>query len=243
MMPIHNRQGELLDISFHPGQGEVPYENALVILGHGVTGQKNDPLLSAIANALSKHGWPCVRVSFSGNGASEGHFIDSNISKEVADLMALIDQLGAGKKIAYIGHSMGGAVGALTAARDDRIKVLVSLAGMVYTRAFVDRELGDITPGAGNIGNDPDFPLSQSYVDDLDQIDNTLMAVTELRLPWLLLHGEKDEVIFPSDSRELKDRLRGPSCFIEIPGADHSLDGYYPLVGREIREWFKKFLT
>ena len=35
---------------------------------------------------------------------------------------------------------MGGAVGTLAAASDDRIKFLISLAGMVNTKAFYERE-------------------------------------------------------------------------------------------------------
>ena len=120
-----------------------------MILGHGLTGNKDRPLLVALAEALSAEGWPCLRISYSGNGESEGEFTDSNITKEIGDLSSVIDQVGTSKKIAYIGHSMGGAVGALTAARDERIKVLVSLAGMVNTAAFVEREFGDVVPDEG----------------------------------------------------------------------------------------------
>ena len=242
MLSIHNSQGELLDISFHLGKGDTPHDHSLVIIGHGVTGNKDEAMLMEIAEFLSERGWPCLRLSFSGNGNSEGCFTDSKISKEITDMTAIIDQLGTGKKIAYIGHSMGGAVGTLTAARDDRIKVLVSLAGMVYTRAFVDREFSDVTPGAGNMLNDPNFPLSISYVNDLYQINDTLSAVAELRLPWLLLHGTDDDVVLPSDSQELHARLRGPSSLIEIPHADHSFEGHHPLVCREIWDWFEKHL-
>jgi alpha/beta superfamily hydrolase len=76
---IRNDQGERMDAAFHPGERT----GVLLILGHGVTGDKDRPLLVALAEGLAKRGWPCLRISFSGNGESEGRFVDSCITKEV----------------------------------------------------------------------------------------------------------------------------------------------------------------
>lgn len=238
MLPIRNTSGERLDVSFHDAEKS----DCLVIIGHGVTGNKDRPLLLELADALAENGWPCVRVSFSGNGDSEGEFKDSNITKEVADLGALIDQLGSGKRIAYVGHSMGGAVGTLFAARDERVKVLVSLAGMVHTAEFVQREFGEVIPDEGCMWDEPDCPLSLAYVDDLMQIENTLGAAKELRLPWLLLHGTADDVVLPSDSHDLLKVLRRPSKLVEIQEAGHSFDGHYSEITVEVAEWLEKYL-
>ena len=199
-------------------------------------------MLIELADALAENGWPCLRMSFSGNGNSEGKFTESNITKEISDLGAVIDQLGTGKRIAYIGHSMGGAVGTLFAARDERIKVLVSLAGMVRTAAFTDREFGDVTPDEGNMWDEPDCPLSKVFVHDLHQIGDTLDAARELRVPWLLLHGTADDVVLPEDSRDLNKVLRGPSKLVEIDGAGHSFEGHYSRLAEEISEWLEKHL-
>jgi len=235
---IHNQHGERLDHSFH--QGEM--NDRLVILAHGVTGNKDDQLLVSLANKLSKLGWPTLRISFSGNGESEGEFAQSTISKEIADLTAILDQVGSGKKIAYIGHSLGGAVGTLTAARDERIKVMVSLAGMVHTRAFVEREFSDVIPDHGCMWDDPSCPLSSDFVNDLNQINDTLNAVTELRLPWLFVHGTNDDSIPLSDSTELHSRLRGPSEMLEIAGADHAFEDDDDAVARAVTDWLQKHL-
>jgi pimeloyl-ACP methyl ester carboxylesterase len=242
MSPIHNKQGERLDVAFHEGPTDTSRADRLVIIGHGVTGDKDRPLLIAIAEALAAKGWPCLRISFSGNGESEGQFTDSNITKGISDLTAIIDQLGNGKKIAYIGHSMGGAIGTLTAARDDRINVLGSLAGMVYTRAFVTREFGEITPDEGDMWDEAGCPLSSSYVDDLNHIDNTLAAVRELRLPWLLIHGQEDDVVPLTDSQDFHRQLRGPNQLLEIPAAGHSFEGHHQPVCEALLDWLKKHL-
>jgi len=238
MQPIRNSQGELLDVAYHGGTRD----DVLVILGHGVTGDKDRPLLFWLARALADSGYPCLRMSFSGNGKSEGSFVDSNITKEVGDLTSVMDQLGDGKKIAYIGHSMGGAVGALTAARDERIKVLVSLAGMVHTKNFCNTEFGDVTPGLGVMWEEEEFPFSQSFLDDMNHIDSTLDAARELRVPWLLLHGLADDIVLPSDSRDIKAVLRGPVNHVEVDGADHSFGDHYEIVANETKSWLEKHL-
>lgn len=238
MLSVHNSQGEKLDLAFHEGNRK----DRLVILAHGVTAEKDRPLLVNLATELAANGWPCLRFSFSGNGNSEGEFTDSCISKEIADLQAVMDQVGSGKKIAYIGHSMGAAVGALTAARDERIRVMVSLAGMVHTRGFIDREFAGVVPDQGLMWDEPGFPLSQTYVDDLYHIEDTLSAVQELRLPWLLMHGLADDVVPVTDSRDLNARLRGPSEMVELAEADHLFDGLESELSEPISHWLKKYL-
>lgn len=238
MQTIRNKHGEKIDFALH----EAEKSDCLVIIGHGVTGNKDRPMLIELADALAENGWPCLRISYSGNGDSEGEFTASNITKEVADLSAVIDQVGTGKRIAFIGHSMSGAVGALFSARDERLKVLVSIAGMVNTAAFADREFGDITPGEGFMWDDEDCPLSQEFVDDMHQIGNVLDAARELRTPWLLMHGMDDDVVPPSDSRELEKVLRGPVKLVEVEGTAHMFDGQYDVLASEIIEWLEKHL-
>ena len=126
---LRNSHGEALDFAFHEGRSDAAH---LVVLGHGVTANKDRPFLVALAEQVSARGHHVLRISFSGNGASEGLFADSTVSKEVADLGSVLDTIPAGLSVTYVGHSMGGAVGVLRAAQDDRIHALVSLA--VYDR-------------------------------------------------------------------------------------------------------------
>ena len=72
---IKNRHGERLDYTFH--EGEKGSKN-IVVLGHGVTGNKDRPFVVALGEGLEAAGFPALRFSFSGNGASEGKFTDFN---------------------------------------------------------------------------------------------------------------------------------------------------------------------
>lgn len=234
MKEIRNQQGELLDTFLHPGTRE----SVLVVLGHGVTGNKDRPLLVAVAEGLSARGWPCLRISYAGNGASDGRFEDTTISKEVADLSAVIDAVPEGTRVIYCGHSMGGAVGTLTTAKDSRIVALVSLAAMVHTSAFCDREFGEVTPGEGFMWDDPACPLSKAYVEDMHQIGSTLSAAKQIRVPWLLIHGEADDVVPASDSADAFEAARDPKRLVVLSGAEHSFDEQtYGTVVDEIDLW------
>jgi pimeloyl-ACP methyl ester carboxylesterase len=237
--PFYNRENELLDTTFHPGTKE----DVLVLLGHGVTGNKDRPLLIAVAEGLSKRGWPCLRFSYSGNGNSEGSFEDSNITKEVADLSALIDSLPGNLRIAYCGHSMGGAVGVIAAASNPRIRVLVTLAGMVYTANFAEREFDDVTPGEGLMWDEPGCPLSQAYIDDLHAIGDTLDVAREIEAPWLLVHGEEDDVIPLLDSEDAFEATPGTAHLVKIPGAGHVFDAAsYGRIVEEMDAWLSEHL-
>ena len=233
---IRNRAGERIDHSFHPGTRA----DALVILGHGVTGNKDRPHLVALAEGLAAHGWPCLRISFPGNGDSEGRFEDCCITKEIGDLQAVLDVVPDTAKVAYAGHSMGAAVGVLTAARDLRIRALISLAGMTRTAAFVQREFASITPGEGCMWDDENCPLSNTFVEDLTSISDTLSAAEAVTQPWLLIHGTADDLVPLQDSRDACEAATCEKQLLEIPGAGHSFDETnYPQLAAAVDQWLK----
>lgn len=236
-----NSQQEPLDFTFHPGTRE----NALVILGHGVTGNKDRPLLVALADALAASGWPCLRLSFSGNGSSGGTFQDATITKEVADLQSVLEKIPPQTKIAYIGHSMGGAVGLLTAVREEKICVLVSLAGMIFTADFYQREFGTLAPDHDCMWEEESCPLSQAFADDLLAHKDLLDAAAAVEVPWLLIHGTADDVVPALDSEAaFAAATVADKKYFSLENAGHSFDETtYPLIATEIKAWLDAHLT
>lgn len=237
---IRNRSGESIDYAFHPGTRA----DALVILGHGVTGNKDRPHLVALADGLAALGWPCLRISYSGNGASEGRFEDCCISKEIGDLQAVLEVVPNDVNVAYAGHSMGGAVGVLTAARDLRIRALISLAGMTRTAAFVEREFSAVTPDAGVMWEEENCPLSRTFVDDLKAIDNTLDAAEAVTQPWLLVHGDADDLVPVQDGLDAFSAATCEKQWLEISGAGHSFgESSYPQLVEAVDQFLKEWLA
>ncbi|NRB45796.1 MAG: alpha/beta fold hydrolase [Verrucomicrobiales bacterium] len=214
---IRNNSGEKIDYSFHDSESEM-----VVIIGHGVTGNKDRPLVVALGEGLATSGISVLRFSFSGNGDSEGRFVDSTITKELSDLNAVIDAVEAeGKRVIYAGHSMGGAVGVSVAAVDKRIQALISLAGMVNTKKFAETEFGEVIPDEGNMWDDEDCPLSQVFMDDLRGIDTLVEKGSQIDVPWLLVHGTADDVVLIDDTYDIFERAGHGKEKLIIEGSDH----------------------
>lgn len=221
-MDLHNRHAERLDATFHPG---APGSPNLVVLGHGVTGNKDRPFAQRVAEKSAAAGLAALRFSFSGNGSSAGRFEDSCITKEVEELGAVLDAFPEHRS-AYVGHSMGAAVGVLSAAADPRIRLLVSLSGMVHTRAFCERKFGALVPGRDVMWEKPECPLSQTFVQDLHAIGSVEDAAARVRVPWLLVHGTADTVVPLDDSLDALARARpGIAELVQLEGADHVFSG------------------
>lgn len=214
---IRNAQGDKLDYTFHAGKEN---SQSLAIIGHGVTGNKDRPFVVALAEALAAAGINTLRFSFAGNGESEGRFEDCTISKEVGDLKAVLDATSPTyNKQAYIGHSMGGAVGVITAAQDDRLAALVSLAGMVTVSRFAEVEFGE--EKSGFMWEEEDCPLSQGYLDDCAKLGDLSPLGAKITAPWLLVHGVPDDVVPIADSRSIFAVANLPKQLVELEKANH----------------------
>jgi fermentation-respiration switch protein FrsA (DUF1100 family) len=236
---IRNAHGERLDYTFHRGARE---GGPIVVIGHGVTGHKDRPFLSALAEGLASNGFSALRISFSGNAESEGRFVDSNISKEVEDLGAVLDALPS-RRLAYAGHSMGGAVGVLRAARDRRIDCLISLAAIVHTRSFAKRAFGALVAGRDLMFGKPGCVLSQAYLDDLRAIDNVLAQAERVAVPWLFVHGSRDELVPISDSHDAYARAQTRKELVTLEGADHTFEpGFTGQMVAAVSEWCARTL-
>lgn len=220
---IRNRSGERIDYRFSSGNPASFREGVLVLLGHGVTGDKDRPILVETARALNDEGFSTMRFSFSGNGGSEGDFREATITKETNDLDAILDAVADScSQVVYIGHSMGGAVGVKVAARDPRIHFLISLAGMVDTRAFAEAEFGGLVPDKDVMWEEESCPLSSAFMKDLCKTVRSVESeARQIRIPWLLVHGTEDDVVQPGDSTGLKQQLGGGVDLVTVEGADH----------------------
>ena len=232
---IRNIEGEKIDYTFQQGHHA---EKNIIVLGHGVTGNKDRPFLVALTEALATAGISTLRLSFSGNGDSEGRFEAATISKEAEDLGCVINAL-EGWSILYVGHSMGGAVGVLRASQDSRIRGLISLAGMVHTEAFAQREFRHVTPDQGFMWDEPTCPLSRAFIDDTVAIGTVVTHAPLIHVPWLLVHGTADDVVPIQDSLDIFEQANEPKQLAQIKGADHVFSEHTPDMVKIVVEWIR----
>jgi fermentation-respiration switch protein FrsA (DUF1100 family) len=223
--PIKNPLGEVLEYLWHPAPSALN-DRHVTVIGHGVTANLDRPFIKALADGLADAGVHALRFSFSGNGASEGRFQDSCITKEIDDLGAIIDAVTrAGFSVSYAGHSMGAAVGVLRTAADARIRHFVSLAGMVRTKRFAETEFGMVTPDDGCMWDEPACPLSTTFMNDLRSIDTVAPKVKSVRVPVLFVHGLDDDLVPADEAREIFALANEPKKLVELERANHVFAG------------------
>jgi pimeloyl-ACP methyl ester carboxylesterase len=217
---LRNAHGERLDAAFHPG---APGRRELVVIAHGVTSSKDRPWLVELARALEREGVASLRVSFSGNGSSEGRFEDATPSKAAEDLRCVLAALD-GWTVAYAGHSMGGAVGVLCAARNARLRALVSLAGMLHVGRFFATHFARLDFGQPMLGK-PACPWNRTLADDARRLGSLVEEARAVRVPWLLVHGTADELVPHADALDAREAA-GASARVELlEGVDHRFTG------------------
>jgi len=236
---IRNARGERFDYAFAPG---ATGRRGVVVIGHGVTSHKDRPWLVALGDALREAGIASLRFSFAGNGASEGRYEDATIHKEVDDLGSVLDALADLDPI-YAGHSMGGAVGVLRAALDERLRALVSLAGMVHVREFMQVHFGHLRPGRDVMLGKPHCPLTQAFLDDALAIGSVLEPAARVRVPWLIVHGTADEIVPLRDSRDVHAAAGGRAELLELEGVDHRFTGHEGAMAAAVVRWLEGVLA
>src|ERR1700752_3755207 len=104
--------------------------NAFAPFAHCFTCGKDNLAAKRIAERLAMCGIAVLRFDFTGLGASEGEFANTNFSSNVADLIAAADYLRATFRAPtlLIGHSLGGAAVLAAADRVPESKAVVTLA-------------------------------------------------------------------------------------------------------------------
>ncbi|MFC1732718.1 alpha/beta hydrolase [candidate division KSB1 bacterium] len=165
-------------------------KRALIIL-HGYPAEKSDML--SIASILYPD-FTLLLPDARSFGKSEGSYTTLGI-KERADTRAAIDflEVNGYEKIGIFGFSVGGAVGILTAAEDDRVGAVASYASFsdvktlgedVYTSLWILKK-----PMVALMLTWSKLFLKESLVNV-----SPLKAIEGLRIPLFITHTEADEV-------------------------------------------------
>jgi pimeloyl-ACP methyl ester carboxylesterase len=109
---------------------------------------------------------------------------------------------------------------------------------MTHVADFAQREFAGLVPGKDCIWEDAAFPLSESLVDDMKTIGSVLPAVQKLVQPWLLIHGQDDDVVPVADSRDARAAANNRCELLEIPGAGHVFgEDSYPAIIAAADSW------
>ena len=90
---------------------------------------------------------------------------------------------------------------------------------------------------------EPECPLSKVFMEDMKAIKTTAPKASDIKVPWLLVHGTADDVVPIGDSQEVFALANEPKKMVEIPNANHvfSDDALEPM-SEAVISWIGKVL-
>jgi pimeloyl-ACP methyl ester carboxylesterase len=206
----------------------VPRRGTVVYL-HGSADNRASGV--SLAARFLPSGFDVLMYDSRAHGESEGAACTYGFY-EKRDLSRAIDALGAAP-VAAIGVSLGGAVALQAAADDPRIVAVVAIASFSDLRTVV-RERAPFFASRQDIA--AAFALAEQQARFRADEVSPLAAAARIRVPVLLVHGERDVDTPPAHSERVFAALRGPKRLLLLPGAGHD-DPLPDGVWHEIAAW------
>lgn len=210
--------------------GEV-YNMALIM--HGITADKNRPLLREIADHLRDENVASVRFDFNGHGESDGAFKDMTVPSAISDARTFLDYVRTDphvRDIYLIGHSMGGVVASMLAGMyPDIVKKLVLLAPAAVLRD--DAINGQVQGNEFNPHRIPDMLLLHGqelggfYLRSARHLP-IYETAADFTGPVNIIQGTNDQVV-PQKYAEKYEQIYANSKLHLIKNADHRFSDAY----------------
>jgi hypothetical protein len=213
---LTSSDGETLQAWWIPHTAESP---ALLFL-HGNAGNREDRL--PMLKGLHEAGLSTLILDYRGYGGSTGTPAEQGL---IRDGLAAYDWLAAqrpGKPVLLFGESLGGGVAA-------QVALQRPAAGLILASTFTSvPELAERL-----------FPVPGIRHIVRTQLD-TRAALRTLKLPLLIIHGQRDEIV-PFDMGEtlFREAASADKTFHAVPDGHHN-DSYF-LAGEEYWKWIGEF--
>jgi dienelactone hydrolase len=249
-----------LDIFYQPNKNPQP----VLVYAHGFNGFKDWGNFDSIAKQVCLAGFVVVKFNFSHNGTSPAHpteFVNleafglNNYSKQLYDLEQVVDWIADpqndfaavidAQAIYLLGHSMGGGIGILFAARDPRIKKLVTWASISECKTPwgswpAEKMLEWRNTGVQYYKNSrtgQDMPLFYQLYEDYQQNKENLdvkKAIAGLNIPVLICHGTLDPAV-PIENAYALSAAQPAAELFTVPG-DHVFGRKHPWTAESLPE-------
>jgi pimeloyl-ACP methyl ester carboxylesterase len=203
----------------------------LAILCPGKLDSKDYAHLVGLADNLSKQGYSVVRFEPTGTWESDGNISDYTTTQYIEDIKNIIDYMLRQANFTHIllgGHSRGGQVSILYAARDPIISLVLGIMpSSERTLTAHDYDEWKKTGFRLSYRDLPDdksrkreFQLPFSHAEDMIRY-NVVEDVKRIKVPIILIAGELDNTVLPEYVKEIFDNANEPKKFIIIPGIGH----------------------
>jgi uncharacterized protein len=223
---------------------------AIVVL-HGFKGFKDWGMFPPLAERLARAGFSTISFNFSGSGVDDSgelvwpeRFGRDTYSAELRDVGMVMDVLvrgGLGLRppttVGLVGHSRGGGIAVLQAARDRRVQALVTWAAISGVERTSPAEVMEWRKSGVkevvNTRTGQRLPLYTDIVDDVERNArgslDILRSAARLQIPWLIVHGTEDESVPHLEAEALRAACALPTArLLSIEGAGHTFGAGHP---------------
>lgn len=235
---FYNRRGERLSglLFFPPSRKKLP----AVVICHGFTSSKYTKI--RLARNIYRKGFAVLIFDASGCGESGGSFEDYTITRYVNDLRSAVNflrnQKFVDKKLGIAGHSLGGMIALIYAAKYGGVQAVIPVdapyhllkdRGAEYPfagRKFLDswRRKKFETFGVRITRKRVPRRLSYNFVQDSVKYDLRRL-VRKIKCPVIVVQGDRDNTVPPRHAIEIFSHANFPKDLIFVSGVNHRYKG------------------
>ncbi len=203
--------------------------HAYALWAHCFSCTKDIFAASRVAGGLTAHGIAVLRFDFTGLGASEGDFANTNFSSNVGDLVAAADHLRdnfeAPKML--IGHSLGGAAVLAGAGRVPEAEAVCTI-GAPADPAHVAHLFQDSRPEIEEKGEAEvllvgrPFRIKKQFLEDIES-QKLEQDIAAMKKALLVFHSPVDATVGVENAARIFQAAKHPKSFVSLDDADHLL--------------------
>ncbi|MCX6167805.1 MAG: alpha/beta fold hydrolase [Ignavibacteriales bacterium] len=255
--------GEKLNITTY--LNEQLFFGKTIIFVHGFKGFKDWGFGPYLGEYFANKGFFVITFNFSHNGIGDSKFEfteiekfeENTFSREVRELNELLDSVRKGffkkidpnSKVGLIGHSRGGAVAILSAAKRNDVNAVVTWAAISKLDRYSLRQKNEWRKKGFfeimNVRTKQMMRLNLSTLDDILQNESSSLnlenALRNLNIPLLIAHGDQDLAVQISEAEMLYDWSdKSKTELFKIFGTGHTFDIVHPFSGTNAK--FDKLL-
>ena len=251
----------LTDIYFKKNKIKKP----LVIFCHGYKGYKDWGAWNLMVSEFVNSNLTFVKFNFSHNGGTVENPIDfpdleafgqNNFVKELDDLEDVINSISLNKDfseeidtehIILIGHSRGGGIVTLKAAENTKVKKVITWSAVSdFGARFPTGDILKYWEKAGishieNARTKQQMPHYFQFYTNFKENEARLTiknAVSNLKIPHLIIHGGKDTVVPPAEAENLHT-WNPASTLLMLDEMDHPLGCKQPWLAETMPEYLE----
>lgn len=222
-------------------------EKKTIIFVHGFKGFKDWGAHNLVARFFAENQFKYIKFNLSHNGTDPDNPVDvtdlkafasNTVSYEMHDLEAVIHYARhtfSSDEICLIGHSRGGGLAILEAAKNPDVQKLVTWSAISDFRSLWKPEQEEEWQRSGkifveNARTKEKMPLNSSLLEDYMEHEdefNILEKAATIKIPWLIVHGDQDVNVDFTIAQRLAQAQ--PAAIIKkISGANHVYGASHP---------------